>query len=261
MARDTRPCIFSCELCLTGLTNSFLVSLSLMMYARTNSQVCAFNVEIYLSISLTMSPKLKRQRQFEDSLVLAREKKLRCCSDQDESMIKDQFSGTTTSLELSLKSLLNYWCCVVMPWILRMKMLIHHLIWTQAWSLIVIISLTTFVRNGLLISTMKIEFHLVSFSGFSSQVNLERAKKNWQSLLVEWLGSHIKSHMGVERKSINSALDSVLLQSIQKHFRKVHTCVFAYLEVILGGSDLEKLVKKYKKSFKISQKDFRKIII
>ena len=75
------------------------------------------------------------------------------------------------------------------------------------------------------------------------------------------MGSHIKSHMGVERKSINSALDSVLLQSIQKHFRKVHTCIFAYLEVILGGSDLEKLVKKYKKSFKISQKDFRKIII
>ena len=39
MARDIGPCIFSCELCSTGLTGSFLDSLSLMMYTRTNSQV------------------------------------------------------------------------------------------------------------------------------------------------------------------------------------------------------------------------------
>ena len=36
-----------------------------------------------------------------------------------------------------------------------------------------IISLITFVRNGSVITTMEIEFHLVSFSVFSSQVYLD----------------------------------------------------------------------------------------
>ena len=39
MARGIGPHIFLCELCSTGLTGSFLDSLSLMMYTRTNSQV------------------------------------------------------------------------------------------------------------------------------------------------------------------------------------------------------------------------------
>ena len=51
MARDTGPCIFSCELCSTGLTNPFLVSLSLMMYTRTNSQVSS-NVNIDENIAV-----------------------------------------------------------------------------------------------------------------------------------------------------------------------------------------------------------------
>ena len=58
-----------------------------------------------------MSPKLKRQRQFEDSLVLAREKKLRCCSDQDESMIKDQFSGTTDEFRTEPEGLAKLLVC------------------------------------------------------------------------------------------------------------------------------------------------------
>ena len=124
-----------------------------------------------------MSSKLKRQRQFEDSLVLAREKKLRCCSDQDESMIKDQFSGTTDEFRTEPEGLAELLVCGdaldsededVDPSFDLDSSLKSDMI----------ISLTTFVRNGLLISTMKIEFHLVSFSAFSSQVNLERAKKN-----------------------------------------------------------------------------------
>lgn len=42
------------------------------------------------------------------------------------------------------------------------------------------------------------------------------------------------------------ALESVTLESIQKHFGKVRHYRFAYLEGLPGGSDLEKLVKKYK---------------
>ena len=42
-----------------------------------------------------MSPELKRQRQHKDSLVVARESKMRSCSDQDETMMGGQFSGMT----------------------------------------------------------------------------------------------------------------------------------------------------------------------
>ena len=49
------------------------------------------------------------------------------------------------------------------------------------------------------------------------------------------------------RKNIVPALESVSLESIQKHFNKVRHYMFAYLEGLSGGSDLEKLVKKYKK--------------
>ena len=42
-----------------------------------------------------MSPKSKRQRQPEESLVLARESKMRCCSNQEESIMEGQFSGMT----------------------------------------------------------------------------------------------------------------------------------------------------------------------
>ena len=50
-----------------------------------------------------MSPKSKRQRQHEDSLVLARESKMRRCSDQDESMMEGQFSRTTDKVRTEPK--------------------------------------------------------------------------------------------------------------------------------------------------------------
>ena len=52
------------------------------------------------------------------------------------------------------------------------------------------------------------------------------------------------------RNTIIPALDSVTFESMQKHFRKVRHYMFGYLEGIPGGSDLEKLVKKYKKEIK-----------
>ena len=48
-------------------------------------------------------------------------------------------------------------------------------------------------------------------------------------------------------KSIPLALQSVPLESIQKHFKKVRHYMFAYLEGLPGGSDLETLVKKLKR--------------
>ena len=52
------------------------------------------------------------------------------------------------------------------------------------------------------------------------------------------------------RNVIPPALDSVTLESMQKHFRKVRHYMFAYLEGVPGGSELEKLVKDYKKAIK-----------
>ena len=52
------------------------------------------------------------------------------------------------------------------------------------------------------------------------------------------------------RKNIVPALESVTQESIEKHFRKIRHYMFAYLEGVPGGSDLEKLVKKYKKVIK-----------
>ena len=52
------------------------------------------------------------------------------------------------------------------------------------------------------------------------------------------------------RNTIIPALESVPLESIQKHFNKVRHYMFAYLEGLPGGSDLEKLVKNYKKAIK-----------
>ena len=49
------------------------------------------------------------------------------------------------------------------------------------------------------------------------------------------------------RNTIHPALDSVTLENVQNHFRKVRHYMFAYLGVP-GGSNLEKLVKDYKKA-------------
>ena len=52
------------------------------------------------------------------------------------------------------------------------------------------------------------------------------------------------------RNTVDPALDSVTMENVQNHFRKVRHYMFAYLEGLPGGSDLEKLVKKYKNIIK-----------
>ena len=46
------------------------------------------------------------------------------------------------------------------------------------------------------------------------------------------------------------ALETVTSENIKNYFRKVRHYMFAYLEGLPGGSDLENLVKKYKKAIK-----------
>ena len=46
------------------------------------------------------------------------------------------------------------------------------------------------------------------------------------------------------RNTIHPALDSISLQNIQNHFRIVKHYMFAYIEGIPWGSNLEKLVYK-----------------
>ena len=52
------------------------------------------------------------------------------------------------------------------------------------------------------------------------------------------------------RNMIIPAIDTVTLDNIQNYFRKSRHYMFAYLEGIPGGSDLEKQVKEYKKNIK-----------
>ena len=49
---------------------------------------------------------------------------------------------------------------------------------------------------------------------------------------------------------IHPALDLVTLESMHPHFMKVRHYMYTYLEGVPGGSDLEKLVKNYKKIIK-----------
>ena len=52
------------------------------------------------------------------------------------------------------------------------------------------------------------------------------------------------------RNNIIPALDTVTMENFHNHFRKVRHYMFAYLEGLPGGSELETLVKKYKKVIK-----------
>ena len=75
---------------------------------------------------------------------------------------------------------------------------------------------------------------------------------------IEWVWAQAKHYSKAYckystvslRSNVVPALESVTLDSIQKHFRIVRYYIFAYLEGLSGGSELEKLVKMYKKEIK-----------
>ena len=46
------------------------------------------------------------------------------------------------------------------------------------------------------------------------------------------------------RKNVPDGLDSVSLESIKKHFRKIRMYMFGYLQGIAAGPELENHVKK-----------------
>ena len=59
--------------------------------------------------------------------------------------------------------------------------------------------------------------------------------------------AHCKYNLTSLRVTVIPALESVPIESIQNHFRKVRHYMFGYLEGLSGGNYLEKLVKNYKK--------------
>lgn len=52
------------------------------------------------------------------------------------------------------------------------------------------------------------------------------------------------------RRNVPNGLDSVTLENIKNHFRKVRVYMFGYLQGITAGPELEKHVKKCKKLYK-----------
>lgn len=61
---------------------------------------------------------------------------------------------------------------------------------------------------------------------------------------------HCKYSLPSLRNTVVPALESVPLESMKKHFMKVRHYMYAYLEDIPAGSEIEKAVKKYKKIIK-----------
>lgn len=62
--------------------------------------------------------------------------------------------------------------------------------------------------------------------------------------------AYCKYNLQSLRNNIVPALDTVTMDNFKKHFRKVRHYMFAYLEGLSGGSELETLVKTYKKKLK-----------
>ena len=67
------------------------------------------------------------------------------------------------------------------------------------------------------------------------------------SQLKRYTKAYCKYSIVSLHKLIIPALETVTLENIQNYFRKVRYYMFAYLEGLPGGSDLEKLVKNYKR--------------
>ena len=60
---------------------------------------------------------------------------------------------------------------------------------------------------------------------------------------------------------IHPTLDSVTLESMHQHFRKVRDHMYTYLEGVPGRPDLEKFVKELQEDYHIAQTNFRTSVI
>ena len=86
---------------------------------------------------------------------------------------------------------------------------------------------------------------------FNCEVNPIKRYGLWKSVVRRHTADTESSLRG---NVIHPALDSVTLESMHPHFRKVRHYMYAYLEGVPGGSDLEKLVKNYKKIIKLHRR-------
>jgi len=73
--------------------------------------------------------------------------------------------------------------------------------------------------------------------------------------LKRYTKAHCKYTLPSLRRNIPDAYDSVTLENIQNHFRKVRHFMYCYLEGLIPGQELDSTLKK----FKIAAKSHRKI--
>ena len=62
--------------------------------------------------------------------------------------------------------------------------------------------------------------------------------------------AHCKYSIGSLHKNIPLSIESITTENIKNHFRKVKHNMFAYLQGIKLGKELDKTIKKYKKAIK-----------
>ena len=72
--------------------------------------------------------------------------------------------------------------------------------------------------------------------------------------LKRYTKAHCKYSLLSLRKNIPHTYDTVTLENIQNHFRKVWHYMFCYLEGLTPGTELDKVLKKYKKAVKSHRK-------
>lgn len=72
--------------------------------------------------------------------------------------------------------------------------------------------------------------------------------------LKRYTKAHCKYSLPSLRKNIPLAYDTVTLENIQNHFRKIRHYMFCYLEGLSAGKELDNALKKYKKAVKSHRK-------
>ena len=78
---------------------------------------------------------------------------------------------------------------------------------------------------------------------------LNPIKRVWAQL-KRFTKAHCKFSLPSLRKNIPLAYDSVTLENIQNHFRKIRHYMFGYLEGLGPGQELDEALKKYKVAVK-----------